>query len=311
MRNFCPRRGTLVGAKLLLPPNLFDFQFPAYRTVVGCNSIWCDSCKVLVKQRPGWRAKSTIEKTLRQIYVTDDWQSWIASGEIVARNNTRFYHCNCDFRVESDRSALLGDPEIGIPDPPWHCNGHLAAPLPLTEDGLVLSEKTDWIAIVSAYFDDQLTTPKIAQWGIDWVNRLYSIFPAKAQDSLSAAVWYLIRSTNPKIAVRAATFFGMFPEKLPVDELIALFATNRAMLEQTINPLPSGQSLRYWLLQPIASRLRLKVEAAALAFAQAEALSAELVPPTLIGALEEVAPDWFALHRATFAARYPSLLLSS
>ncbi len=309
MPTLCLRRGVLVNAEGFLPSESFDHQFRSLEVSVGCNRLWCDACAIAVKQRVGFDARRKARRVVKTLYASDDWQAWLDDGTLEKNRFARLYYCTCGFQVVFKETDLAGDPEMNVDPSVWHCAGHPSAKLPLDEGGGVfVMERSDWKKLLTDYWQGRYSgIPKIALWKTDYANRLYRVLPATASSALSAAAWQLIESDDATVAVDAATFFAMNPETLDPQAMLTLFATRRDALMRVHNPRTPSEPLRFWVLQALASRLRQGVEAPLLDLAQREVLSSDLVPLTLLGALEEVAPEWLAAHRTELVARYPTV----
>lgn len=254
-RHVCGSHGWLVAADGFIPESEFDYQTPALEMRVGCNRVQCTQCKSAVKHRVGYQVAPG-SGIVPQLYVTDDWSRWIASGDLRVVAYARLYHCRCQDGFAVGETNLA--PEEDRPDPVWECGGHPPLRLPAKVDGIALGENADFVALARSFYDGSLVgkQPAIALWKADWINRLHGVLlgePAAAR--LADAVFALLGDEQPVVIAAASTFFALFPDAAGAERLSAFFIEHRDRLEAILNPGVPGGTLRYWFLQAIAARI--------------------------------------------------------
>lgn len=210
-RHVCGSSGWLVAANGFIPRAEYDHQTPALEMRVGCNRVHCTVCKAAVKQQPGFEVArgSYIAKDL---YATEDWSRFLATGQLVPHPSARLYVCLCrDGLVVADTNLA---PEEDMPDPTWVCAGHSPLRLPAKVDGIALGESSDFASLARVFFTGELVAkhPDVASWKADWINRLYGVVTSDVADKMGDAIFSLLASEDVGVAHGASTFFALHPD---------------------------------------------------------------------------------------------------
>jgi len=222
-RNLCPSGGLLVGAEGRVPDDSSEFS-PWHVMVgsgIGCNQLKCSVCGEWVRQQPGLVSKSGI-KAARALSKSENWAS-LAS--VSPTSSTRLYACKCTVwnavfqRYIQDRDLDPGDME----PPPWECQGHPLATLPLDVDGVVIDGETDFDALVRQVFSGWMPEDApVVDFFENWVARLYErLCGLPEAAALARAVGECVEDPEPERVGSALVFFGRFPKAAGFERVLA------------------------------------------------------------------------------------------
>ncbi len=277
---YCPPDGTLVGPSYWLPTEPFDFVWGPF----GCDQLRCRSC--------GQAVQSTI----------DDAKQF------------RRYRCACQSRDEYGYHLIGSD--AGQLQPfvtAWHCAGHPRLALPVELDGIAVSAVGPFAQIVH----QTLADPPFVAPGIKtpsfWVQRLYRLLPAAAQQAMvGQAVAAELSSAEPRVVRAATDFFFALPAAAGADQVAAVAERDRDRLRATPDPVSPKQSLYRRMLEAVEQRLAVEAggapaDRAALALGR-RALVAGEAGSDMIFRMATSDSTWFCEHAADIVRAQPDEL---
>jgi len=286
---YCAGAGLLVGKKYPLTHGVHEFHSALAVQLLGCANLWCPRCKAPVRVEPGW---------------TPEQQA------------NRHYECDCESWDEGYVRSLA--PESDDLVFPWECAGHPVAELPLSLDGVEISDAS-LPAVVQEALRGQVPAqarPEERSAPAGWVLKLYLLLdgtsPAVTVGQVVAAG---LTDPDPVVRLGALRFFARAPGAPGAERIEELVLAKDRRLYQGV-PDPTGLGdwdLEGWLRAALASRVGLVDEAGAPLFAQArelaqvEALSRGVVEGMAF-ALYEADPPWFREHAVEIVRRTPEAL---
>jgi hypothetical protein len=125
--SYCLNGGLVVGGEYDLPSD-FHVHRKTSNDIIGCNRLWCSSCRVLVKSIRGFnltgggRDKPIDHVKLYESEDPADWEPYVARGD-----QFRTYFCKCSFVSWAGfRDARYLD-SYSIDT--WRCAGHPDQPV--------------------------------------------------------------------------------------------------------------------------------------------------------------------------------------
>jgi hypothetical protein len=277
----CLRGGALVGPKLWLPTEPFDYVWAKF----GCNQLRCRAC--------GQSVQSTVDATKR----------------------ARHYRCACQSRDEANYLVLGADAgEIHEFVTEWQCGGHPRLTLPTQLDGVAIPSGGP-SAIFESIVRQTLTSPPFLAPGFRgtsfWVQRLFRLLVDQPEQALvSQAVAIALSSVDPG-TVRAATdVFREVPWASGAEQLAVVADRDAARLRATPDPSSqTGDSLYERLLEILQPRLAVvrngvPVDQPALDLAH-RALIAGEADTGMIYRMAAADPTWLCDHAADIVRAKP------
>lgn len=277
---YCVSDAMLVGPKRWLPSESFDYVWGTF----GCNQLRCGTCKQAVRT------------------------------SIPEPRGVRHYECACQSCDEYD-FLLLGSDAGQMHEfvTAWHCGGHPQLALPVTLDGIEISDVGPFAAIVA----QTLAAPPFTAPGFGtpsfWVQRLYRLLPTAAQQAMvGQAVAAQLSSRDARVAKAAMEFFRDLPYAPGADQVAGVARRDRLRLRATPDPDDRDASLHDSLLEALARRLGLAkitptVDRAGLDVAR-RALLAGDATDDIIFSVASHDPGWFATHAADIVRARPEEL---
>lgn len=274
----CVGDGILVEPALWLPDQLFDYAWTSF----GCNHLVCGQCGQLVR------------------------------SEVLEDRLGRHYECACQARDEYGLHWLGSDNgrERGF-ETSWHCAGHPPLDLPVTLDGIEISD----VGPVSSIVSRTLTRPPFLAPGFAklsfWVQRLYWLMVSESQRAqVGHAVAAHLASGDPLAARSALEFFRDVPSAAGADQVANLVTRDRARLLGTPDPDRPSVSLYARALETIEARISIvkkPVDRVALEVARASLLRGE-ADDALILAVVRCDPHWVVQSAADLVRARPARL---
>ncbi|WAL95777.1 hypothetical protein [Streptomyces sp. Je 1-369] len=274
MTKFCGPYPELVGARLWLPTQPFEF---GWASPVGCNALRCTSCGEPVR------------------------------SEVLADGERRRYACGCHRRdtVWSYRIGSESD-DLHPAFTDWVCGGHPDFELPATLDGVELNEATDWDALVA----ETALRPPFDPPGVElyarWLTRLHRLLHAE-QAALSRAVAGLLSAEDPLLVRAAYDFFTNERHAAGAEFLAGAVAERREWLEGTPDPRRPSSTLLSGAALLLHERLLAVDASGAPVDGPTLALTKELAlagigPSDTPLTFRDYDPDWLWAHGGELAA---------
>jgi len=280
----CVPAGSLVGARLWLPTEPFDYVWGRF----GCNHLRCGAC--------GQPVTSSLD----------------------AAKRCRSYACACQSRDEYGHHVLGADAgQLHEFVTAWACAGHPALHLPVQLDGVAITAVGPFGPIVS----QALANPPFVAPGYRtqsfWVQRLFRLLPAAAQQAqVGHAVAAELSNADARVARAVMDFFVDLPWAPGADQLAVVAERDRDRLRATPDPgsqISPASSLYARILEAIEARLLVQrdgggqVDQPALELAR-RALVAGEAATSMVFRVAARDPAWFCEHAAEIVRAQPAEL---
>ena len=136
--NLCEAGGFLVSGNSDVPDDPSEYQAAMRRPVIGCNQVACGRCGASVRSRVGlFPLPLDAPRDWAVVYATDDWSTL---PEMDPDPVYRLYVCKCRYEAVNSSRPLLRD-EVAVSS--WSCAGHSPRALPMTIDGIEITQSSD------------------------------------------------------------------------------------------------------------------------------------------------------------------------
>ncbi|WP_409239283.1 hypothetical protein [Streptomyces sp. PA5.6] len=274
MTNFCNPYPELVGARLWLPTEPFEF---GWASPVGCNALRCTACGEPVR------------------------------SEVLPDGERRRYACGCHRRdtVWSYRIGSESD-DLTPAFTDWVCDGHPDFELPSVLDGVELNEAVDWDALVAETALRPPFDPPGVELHARWITRLYRLLGAE-RTALSRAMAGLLNAEDPHLVRAAYDFFTNERQAAGAELVAGAVARRREWLAKTPDPRRAPATLLSGAALLLHERLLVVDEAGAPVDGPALTLTKELAlagigPGDTPLTFRDYDPDWLWAHSGALAA---------